>query len=176
MRNVHARRIAAPASRAGLLLDAVASADDRLWPRQGWPALRLDRGLVVGSAGGHGPIRYHVSDYQPGRSLEFTFEPTMGIDGTHSLLVEAPEPGVTILRHVIAGRLRGRMRWVWPLAIRWLHDALIEDLLDNAERELTGAVTRPARWSPWVRLLRRWLGRRPAGRAAAPATGGGRAV
>jgi hypothetical protein len=32
--------------------------------------------------------------------------------------------------------------------------ALIEDLLDRAELEVTGTVASPARWSPWVSLLR----------------------
>jgi hypothetical protein len=42
----------------------------------------------------------------------------------------------------------------WPVAIRWLHDAVLEDLLDRAELAVTGTVARPAVWSPWVRLLR----------------------
>jgi hypothetical protein len=42
----------------------------------------------------------------------------------------------------------------WPLIFRPLHEALIEDSLDDAERALGGEP--PAReWSPWVRLLRR---------------------
>jgi hypothetical protein len=51
------------------------------------------------------------------------------------------------------------MHLLWPVAIRWLHDALIEDALDNAERSSTGAVGRPRHWSPWVRVLRRRLSR-----------------
>ena len=35
-----------------------------------------------------------------------------------------------------------------------VHDAVVEDLLDNAEREATGSVSRPASWSPRVRVLR----------------------
>ena len=36
-----------------------------------------------------------------------------------------------------------------------LHDVVVEDLFDNAERETTGTVIRPATWSPRVRVLRR---------------------
>ena len=36
-----------------------------------------------------------------------------------------------------------------------LHDAVVEDLLDNAEGETTGALIRPAAWSPRVRVLHR---------------------
>ncbi len=32
---------------------------------------------------------------------------------------------------------------VWPLVIRFLHDALIEDLLDRAELEVTGHGGQP---------------------------------
>ena len=39
-----------------------------------------------------------------------------------------------------------------------LDDAVVEDLFDNAERETTGSVARPATWGPRVRLLRRLAG------------------
>ncbi|MFF7412524.1 hypothetical protein [Streptomyces lydicus] len=39
-------------------------------------------------------------------------------------------------------------------ARRPLHDAVLEDSLDLAERACAGAVGRPARWSRSVRLLR----------------------
>jgi hypothetical protein len=49
-----------------------------------------------------------------------------------------------------------RMRWAWPLMVRWLHEALVQDLFDNAERRVTGTLAgRRARWSPWVRAMRR---------------------
>ena len=44
---------------------------------------------------------------------------------------------------------------MFPAAVEPLHDAVIEDLFDNAERETPGTVIRPATWSPRVRVLRR---------------------
>lgn len=164
MRNFHARRIPRPAAAAGVLLDQLASPDDALWPAGAWPALRLDRGLQVGSAGGHGPIRYHVSAYEPGRRVELTFGPTMGVVGTHTFRVDDDGDRGCVVSHEMVVRLRGRTRLTWPLAIRWLHDACIEDLLDNAEEALTGALPRPARWSPWVRFLRHRMAARLARR------------
>lgn len=41
-----------------------------------------------------------------------------------------------------------------------LDDAVVEDLFDNAEREATGTVVRPAVWSSRVRVLRRLTGDR----------------
>ncbi|AZS71029.1 hypothetical protein DDE74_08815 [Streptomyces lydicus] len=42
--------------------------------------------------------------------------------------------------------------------LRPLHDAAPEDSLDRAERACTGTVARPARWSRYVRMLRRLIG------------------
>jgi hypothetical protein len=158
--NVHCRELPVPAERAGALLDDLASPGS-VWPSAHWPALRLDRGLEIGSAGGHGPIRYHVSDYRPGRRVEFTFARTMGIDGTHAFEVhDGARPGTTLVRHTLIGRPRGITRLRWAFGIRWLHDALLEDLLDNVAVAVGQPPARPARWSPWVRLLRKAIVRR----------------
>jgi Polyketide cyclase / dehydrase and lipid transport len=167
IRNVHSREIPVPPARVGALLDDLA-APGSVWPSAHWPALRLDRGLEVGSAGGHGPIRYHVSDYRRGRRLEFTFAPSMGIEGTHTFEVHAgTEPGSTLVRHVLTGQPRGITRLRWALGIRWLHDALVEDLLDNVATAVGHPPATRARWSPWVRLLRKSIIRRGAHREPA---------
>lgn len=151
--NVHERHLHAPPAHVGRLLDTLAGPHDRLWPVASWPPLRLDRPLAVGATGGHGPIRYTVDTYLPGTAACFRFAPSLG-DGGHCLLVLPGDGGGTVLRHELKAELCGRMRLAWPVAVRWLHDALIEDLLDRAEAAVDGAVARPARWSPWVRLLR----------------------
>lgn len=170
IRNVHDRELAVPAEEAGALLDTMGGPGDALWPVPAWPAMCLDRPLRVGSAGGHGPIRYRVTGYSPGRMLECTFDPGIGLVGTHMLTVEPLGPGSCRLRHELRGRLSGTGRLTWPLAIRWLHDALLEDLLDRAERRLGGRPARPARWSPWVRLLNRFAAAR-VGAVAVPPDG-----
>jgi hypothetical protein len=165
VKNIQSRSIAAPAADVGALLDRLAAPDDVLWPGPPWPRLRLDRGLTIGSAGGHGPIRYRVSECEPGRRIRFAFEPTVGIHGYHELAVEPDRPQRCRLVHTISGRTRGTMRWRWPLVIRWLHEALLHELLDNAERAATGGLTGPrSRPGPWVRLLGRTRGVRAARR------------
>lgn len=154
MQNVQRRTIDAPLNRMGALLDRVAGPDDPWWPVPAWPAIRFDRPLGPGATGGHGMIRYTVVEYVPGRLLRCAFDPAIGLVGEHELRLEADGAGTAVV-HVIRGRLTGGMRLLWPVAIRWLHEALLQDLLDNAERTGTGAVHRPARWSPWVRLVRR---------------------
>ena len=154
--NVHERLLP---EGAGILIDGLGSDDDRLWP-QHWPPMRLDRPLAVGAAGGHGPIRYTVDAYVPGRWARFRVTAPRGFDGFHEFTVH-DRPGGVLLRHTIAMRAHGTGRVAWPLVIRWLHDAVLEDLLDRAELVTTGAVAHPARWSAYVRILRA-LGRRRA--------------
>ncbi|GAB7190386.1 hypothetical protein NUM3379_10920 [Kineococcus sp. NUM-3379] len=159
MLNVQERRIEAPAERLAELLAELATPRDRLWPSPAWPRLRLDAGLAPGSRGGHGPIRYSVVEHEPGRRIRFAFDPRRGLTGHHELLVTAEGPDRCRLVHTLAGRCRGRMLLLWPLVVRWLHEALVHDLFDNAESAATGRLpARPARWSAWVRLLRRARG------------------
>ncbi|QSB13105.1 DUF2867 domain-containing protein [Natronosporangium hydrolyticum] len=155
VRNVHERRIEAPAPVVGALLDRLGGDDDPLWPTPAWAPLVLDRPLALGADGGHGPVRYFVSGYDPGRRIRFTFHPNLGLDGYHELTVTADGPAACRMRHEVVIGPRGQARLLWPAVIRWLHDALLEDLLDNAERVATGRVAQPARWSWWVR---RWRG------------------
>jgi hypothetical protein len=152
--NVHERRIAAPVHEVGALLGSLGSPDDRLWPDDRWPPLELDAPLGPGAAGGHADIRYTVTEYRPGGRVVFAFDPPTGLVGTHRFEVEAHPDGGSVLRHVLEAQPRGSMRLLAPLAVRWLHDALIEDALDRAERSLGVGPARPARWSPYVRALR----------------------
>jgi hypothetical protein len=156
IRNVHERVLEAAPREVGALIDGLAGEHDRLWPSQRWPAMRLDRPLAVGASGGHGRIRYAVSNYQPGRRVRFRFDPRLGLLGHHEFEVAA-RAGRTVLRHRLEASPRGRMRIAWPLILRWLHDALIEDALDQAESATNGRPIQPRRWSPRVRLLRRAL-------------------
>jgi hypothetical protein len=160
LHNVHERTIDAPEEVVGALLDRLGSDDDPLWPGN-WMPIRLDRPLSVGADGGHGPIHYHVTAYEPGRRVRFTFHPDAGIDGYHELTVAPLGADRCVMRHELVGQTRGVMRILVPTVVRWLHDAVLEDLLDNAEREATGRVASPAKWSRWVRWLWRFEVPRP---------------
>ncbi|MGA3134445.1 MAG: hypothetical protein ABSC88_00475 [Terracidiphilus sp.] len=153
VRNVHERKFPLPLATVGALIDSLASRDDRLWPRGKWPPMRFDRPLVVGAVGGHGPIRYSVEEYRPGQSILFRFLAPRGFNGTHCFEVEDRQ-GKTVLRHIIEMRATGLARLSWPLAIRSLHNAAIEDCFDRATVSLGIDLPHPARWSIYVRLLR----------------------
>jgi hypothetical protein len=164
--NVHERTIVGPSSVVAALLRSLGSADDRLWPIHDWPALRLAGGLIPGAPGGHGPIAYRVEQVSDER-VQFRLLPMRGLGrglvGWHGFDLRPSATGV-VLRHVLAARAQGWMRVKWPLLIRPLHDALIEDALDCAAGACEGAPRTQRRWSLWVRLLR-WCLHAPTSRA-----------
>ncbi len=163
IRNVHQRPLTATVSEVGALMDTLGSANDRVWPTDSWPPMKLQQGLAPGSSGGHGPIRYSVEAYEPGRSVTFRFAHGMGINGTHTFEVKPEADNRVTVRHEIVGSSEGAMKIVWPLAIRWQHDALIEDAFDNIETTLADQPPKPRKYSFWVRQLRRAFGPGPAG-------------
>jgi len=165
--NVHTRRLNASRTEVSALIDSLAGDHDRLWVRHSWPEMRFDRHLGVGAVGGLGPIRYTVVAYEPGRCLRFRFTSPRGFDGFHEFTAHPRDSGGTDMRHLMAMRLRFPAWLTYPLLWRPLHDALLEDTLDRAERSLTGTIESPATWSPYVRLLRAILAR-IAGRRDAP--------
>lgn len=156
--NVHQREFRTTEARLGELLNRLGGPQDQLWPRR-WPPMVLDRALGIGADGGHGSIRYRVTEYQPGRRVLFEFRPPTPLRGTHELAVlTGSRPGYAVLRHVLTGRPLGVAGWVWwTLLVRWLHDAALEDLLDRAGTEVGDPPAEPAPWSSWVRLGRRIL-------------------
>lgn len=147
--NVHRREFAVPLSAVQSLLKEVGTKRDQLWPRGQWPPMRFPQ---EGGVGGHGPIRYRVQSRSPAE-VRFLFCQSALWSGGHTLRVR-PTPKGAVLEHVIEARLTWPGLLVWHLAVRPLHDALLEDALDNAQRLLTGGVGRPAQWSAWVRMLR----------------------
>lgn len=150
--NIHSRDLPVTYDVAGALIDALATSDDRMWPSELWPPMRLDKALGVGAAGGHGPIRYVVVDYQPGCWARFRFTRPHGFDGFHEFTAEPVDATHTRLTHLTAMRPRRLARLSWPLVYRPLHDALLEDALDNAVHAVTGQTHR-SRWSLRARAL-----------------------
>ncbi len=133
--NVHERLIPVPAALVGESLDRVGSADDPWWPSPAWPPMVLEAPLGIWVRGSHGPIRYQVTEYVPGRRVVFTFDDGVGLHGSHRFEVVPQGPESCLVRHVVEGRTTGTMRLVWPLAMRWLHDAVVEDLMDRVETD-----------------------------------------
>ncbi len=159
VRNVHSRTLAVDAVSAAPLIDRLASDDDLLWPREKWPPMRFDRPLQINATGGHGPIRYFVNHYTPGREVRFTFTAPRGFNGYHVVELEPIGTNEVRLTHRIEMRITRWALFSWSFIFRPLHDALIEDAFTNAERNL-GLPENPVPWNAWVRWLRRRLRRK----------------
>jgi hypothetical protein len=147
----HARTLDATQEEVGRLLATLGGERDVLWPNALWPGteLRFDRPLAVGARGGHGAIRYSVETYEPGRLVRFRFESGQGLDGHHRFDVVPLRDGRTRLQHTLDVRLGGAARLVRPLLLR-MHDTLIRQLLDNAERATGRHVERPTPMPRWM--------------------------
>lgn len=156
VKNIHTRTISRPLPEVAELLASLASADDRLWPHEHWPAMRMDRGLACGARGGHGPIRYTVAEYRPGESIAFRFSAPAGFNGGHGFRLSPASQESTVLSHTLEMRAAGPAILSWPLVFRPLHDALIEDAFDKAEKNL-GLVPASRTWTLQVKILRRLL-------------------
>ncbi|GAA1500083.1 SRPBCC family protein [Streptomyces bangladeshensis] len=152
--NVHERLLPTDESKLGALIDTLASGDhDQLWPGHDWSPMEFDRPLSPGATGGHWPVGYTVTGYIPGRWIRFEFTRPRGFHGFHELAVLPAGPGHARIHHTLTMTTKGLARLTWPLAFRPMHDACMEDAFDRAEHACTGTVARPARWSPYVRLL-----------------------
>lgn len=152
-KNVHERTICRSIQRVGELLDSLSTEKDRLWPSESWPPMRLDRPLREGAKGGHGPIRYQVIQFEPGRRVRFKFTGPPGFEGFHEFILISRSQEETTIRHEIHMNAKGQSLFTWPVIFRPLHDALIEDAFNKAERQL-GLPAGDSDWSVWVRILR----------------------
>lgn len=156
IRNVHSRSTVGPISMAKGLLATLGSSDDAVWPADRWDPIRLDRGLRPGSRGGHGPIRYTVQAADD-RSVWFGFDEQAGIRGGHGLAITPAEDGRVVWTHTL--EIERPPRLVTHLIVA-LHDALLEDLLDQVEAVSAGRPLARRRFRPEVatrRLLVGWL-------------------
>ena len=153
--NIHDREYPTASQEVGRLLDSLSSRNDLLWPHHLWPRMKFDKPLSIKAAGGHGPIRYYVEKYEPGKIVEFHFTGPNGFDGFHGYEVIELDNNRTMLRETLKMNARGIVSISWPLIFRPLHDALIEDSLTCAGVQL-GLEPKISKWSWRVKFLR-WV-------------------
>lgn len=154
--NVHTRELDQPKEKIEELFATLATDNDMMLANDKWSPMILDKGLTVGSKGGHGPIRYSVKEFVPDELVEFQFYKPKGFIGTHRFEINELNTNKTELKHIVDMKIIGPALLSWPLAIRWLHDAFIEDAFDKVENHFSGQAKR-TRWSAWVKILRKLL-------------------
>ncbi len=144
-----------PKKEVANLLATLGTKNDLVWPRDKWPAMRFKEGIKEGASGGHGPIGYTVENYDPENEVQFRFFKPKGFHGTHAFTLTKLSEVQTEFQHSIEmqATIVGWLQWI--IAIRWLHDALIEDALDRMENHFDQGQRR-TKWNAWVRFLR-WL-------------------
>lgn len=153
--NHHKRVVNRPKKDISNLIEKLASNEDRIWPYDKWSAMKFKDGLKVGSKGGHGIIGYTIVSYDPAQGIVFQFSSPKGFVGTHEFKIVALDVDRTEVSHIIKMRTQGKATLQWLVFIRWLHDALIEDALDNIENHFS-KDEKVSNWSAWVRLWR-WI-------------------
>lgn len=151
--NIHKRILSQPISKVGTLLNTLTTKNDRILATDKWSPMKLDQGLKIGSKGGHGPIKYFVIDYQPEKSITFQFD-MKGFNGFHRFEIEELDTNQTEISHCIHMKTTGSATLKWILAIRWLHDAYIEDAFDKVENHFS-RHKKNSTWSLWVKILRK---------------------
>nr|WP_294937871.1 hypothetical protein [uncultured Flavobacterium sp.] len=151
--NIHKRVLSQPKHEVAKLFRTLGTENDLMLATDKWSPLKLDKGLQVGSKGGHGPIKYFVTDFQEDNSITFQFDLT-GFNGFHKFHLTELETNRTELSHIIDMTTTGAASIKWALAIRWLHDAYIEDAFDKVENHFT-ENKKSSQWSWWVVTLRK---------------------
>lgn len=151
--NEHERRLVTSPADAWRLIANLGGKHELLWPKH-WPAIHFDRPLGLGAVGGHGFVGYYVEQYSPPELIRFRFTAPKGIEGYHEFRVVREISSVRF-RHTMRMRTRGLFTWLWLLAIRPVHDALLQDLMDRASYYSSAHCFR----SPWSRRVKflRWL-------------------
>lgn len=151
--NQHKRIINQSVSKIGAMLTTLARANDLIIATHKWPAMKLDKGLQIGSKGGHGPIKYFVKNYQPEKQVTFQFD-MPGFDGYHQFELNEIGENQTELSHLILMNTTGFATLKWVFVIRWLHDAYIEDCFTKVENNFL-VQKKVNQWSWWVKILRK---------------------
>lgn len=157
--NIHKRTINQPKNNVVELLKTLATENDKVWPKEKWPAMKFKEEIKVGAKGGHGPIRYTIEKYNPEQIIEFRFSKPTGFNGIHKFEINELSNNTTEIKHTIDMNTVGKGTFIWGLAIRFLHDALIEDGFDKLENNFSSAQ-KSTKWNFWVHFLRKQLAKR----------------
>lgn len=151
--NIHKRTINQPKAQVVALLKTLSTKNDKVWPKDRWPAMRFKNGLKVGEKGGHGIIGYVIETFEIEERIVFRFLKPKGFNGIHKFEIKAMDAKSTEIKHSIIMETEGLATFKWIFVIRWLHDALIENAFDTVENNFL-ETKKFTKWSFWVRIWR----------------------
>lgn len=157
--NIHKRIIHQPKTKVVELIKTLSTENDKIWPKEKWPAMKFKEGIKTGAKGGHGPIRYSVEKYNPNEVIQFRFSKPYGFNGIHKFEVTELAEEKTEIKHTIDMKTVGKGTLTWVLAIRSLHNALIEDGFDKIENHFS-ENQKSKEWNFWVKFLRKQIAKR----------------
>lgn len=157
--NIHKRTLHQSISKVTELLKSLATENDKIWPKEKWPAMKFEDGIKVGAKGGHGSIRYLVEKCIPSEIIQFRFLKPNGFKGIHKFEIIELSPQKTEIKHTVDMSTEGKGTLIWFFAIRSLHNALIEDGFDKIENNFS-EIQKSREWSVWVKFLRKQLSRK----------------
>ncbi len=151
--NIHKREFIQSKIKILDLFSTLSTKEDKIWPNEKWPPMRLKEGFKLNSEGGHGLIRYKIIKYDPNNFVEFEFQKPKGFFGIHKFeIIETNKTKVEV-KHTIDMETKGLGTLSWIFVIRWLHDALLQDAFDKLENQLFN-TSKKTEWSVWVKILR----------------------
>jgi hypothetical protein len=156
--NIHKRIINQPKNKVVDLINTLSTDNDKIWPKEKWPAMKFAGGIKIGAKGGHGPIKYVVEKYNSEQIIQFRFEKPEGFNGIHKFEIEPINKNETLIKHTIEMQTAGIGTLMWVLGIRSLHNALIEDCFDKIENNFL-VDKKTSEWSFWVKYLRKRIGK-----------------
>jgi hypothetical protein len=138
----------------GSLLDTLSSPNDCVWPYEKWPKMKFNNGLIGGSSGGHGPIRYTIINYLKSQSISFRFDRPTSFHGTHTFSIKEQNGNSTLLIHEIQMKVSLGGLIIWYGGIKYLHDALLEDCFDKVENQFS-QIPKSRAYGFYVQVLRK---------------------
>lgn len=121
--------------------------------------MKFKDGIQIGAAGGHGPIRYTVEKYNLGEIIQFRFSKPYGFNGIHKFEINELTNEKTEIKHTIDMNTDVKGTLIWILAIRSLHNALIEDGFDKLENNFS-KVHKSSKWNFWVKFIRKQMAKK----------------
>jgi len=130
--NIHSRTYDLSKDNITNLLNTLSNNSDEIWPKEKWPRMKLD---------------------DPGKQIVFRFTHPKEFKGVHKFDIAALDNDKTKLTHTIDMKVNALGYFKWLVAVKWLHDALIEDGLDKLYTKTTGK-SKVTPWNIWVKILR----------------------